>query len=80
MVLGRLSEREIGMTHDRDRRGDSDGEETLALLRFGIAKRVIHVCAHMTSPEFDAMVAAMARVQHKYEVLGCTTFGRPPTA
>jgi hypothetical protein len=67
------------MTRDQVQGRVPDGDETLALLRFGIAKRVIHVCAHMSSPDFDAMVASMARIQHKYEVLGTRIFGRPAT-
>ena len=54
----------------------ADSEEVLALLRSGIARRVIGVCAHMTSHEFDTMVASMARIQHKYEVLGSRVFTR----
>ena len=63
------------MTDDHARRV-AEGEATLALLRYGIAKRVIHVCAHMSSPDFDEMVASMALIQHKYEALGSRSFGR----
>jgi hypothetical protein len=73
-VLRRLSEQDFGVTRDDWRGGDTDGEKALALLRFGIAKRMIHVCAHMSSPDFEEMISSMARIQHKYEVLGSRSF------
>jgi hypothetical protein len=75
VVFGRLCEEDVELIADEPSRG-ADGEEILALLRSGIAKRVIHVCAHMSSHDFDAMVASMARIQHKYEVLGTRTFAK----
>jgi hypothetical protein len=64
------------MTRDDGAGRIADREATLALLRSGIANRVLPVCAHMSSPDFDEMVASMARIQHKYEVLGSRVFGR----
>ena len=66
------------MTQDEGPRGVAECEAALATMRLGIAKRVLHVCAHMSSPDFDAMVASMARIQHKYDVLGSKSFGRAP--
>jgi hypothetical protein len=65
MVLGRLSEQGFHVTRDDDRWHEDEREKTLALLRSGIAKRVIHVCAHMSTADFDKMIASMARIQHK---------------
>jgi hypothetical protein len=78
MVLRRLCEEEFGVTRDDGVGRAAEREATLATMRLGIAKRVIHVCAHMSSPDFDEMIASMARIQHKYEVLGSRTFGRTP--
>lgn len=66
------------MTRDGGPGRAADYEATLATLRLGIAKRVLHICAHMSSPDFDEMVASMARIQHKYEVLSTRSFGRAP--
>ena len=75
MGFGRISEDSVELMADNPSRRP-DSEEILALLRSGIAKRVIRVCAHMTSHDFDTMVASMARIQHKYEVLGSRVFAR----
>lgn len=74
MVLGRLSEQDFRVTRDDGHARDADSEEKLALLRSGIAKRIIHVCSHMQPADFDALIASMARIQHKYEVLGMRSF------
>lgn len=78
MVLRRLREEKFGMTRNEGSGRLPERDTTLALLRSGIAKRVFHVCAHMSASEFDAMLASMAWIQHKYEVLGATRFGRAP--
>jgi hypothetical protein len=62
------------VTRDNGAGRGADCEATLAAIRLGIAKRVIHLCAHMSTADFDQMIASMALIQHKYEVLGSRSF------